>query len=346
MSNQRRAMTLIELLVVIAIIALLLGLLLPAVQKVRSAAARIQCQNNLKQFGLALHNYYDVNKNFPAGMYCATSTITDASATGFTKLLPFIEQENVQRQYHFDQPWYDPVNFPVAGIQLKLFYCPANRNSGALNLAPISAQWGVPLPPTAAACDYAFCKGANAALCLDWERVPPEVRGAFGIRAVDDVGIHLAQITDGTSNTFAIGDAAGGAWPVRDMKNANQAAIDPFTGQTALIEQSWIATGVGDASHPWYGSVFAVTSQYGLPPDPRDEPMNRPFATPSIFGNDPIGDNARGKDFLSGFRSRHTGGCNFLFCDGSVRFVQESISANTYRALSTIAGGEAISGDY
>ncbi|HLW67616.1 MAG TPA: DUF1559 domain-containing protein [Gemmataceae bacterium] len=347
MLNRRPALTLVEVLVVIAIIAILLGMILPAVQKVRSAAARVQCQNNLKQFGLALHNYEAANHSFPAGMYTSSSTVSDASATGFIPLLPFLEQDNVRNLYHFDLPWYDPANFQPVSIEVKLFYCPANRNSGSLNLALIAAQWGVPLPPTAAGCDYAFCKGSNGGISARWDRVPPEVRGAFGIRRPDQAGITLAEITDGTSNTFAIGDAAGGGTClVRDLNNPNQAAIDPLTGQPAIIEQSWIAAGVTDPAHPWYGSVFAVTAQYGLAPDPRDEPMNRALVTPTIFSNDPLGDNSRGKDFVSGFRSRHDGGCNFLFCDGSVRIVRDSIAPDTYRAMSTIAGGEVISADF
>src|SRR5262249_6601369 len=261
MSSQRRAFTLIEMLVAIAIIAVLIGMLLPAVQKVRAAAARIQCENNLKQFGLALHNYYSSHQTFPAGMYTSSSTISDASATGFIPLLPFLEQDNVRRLYHFDLPWYDPANYEPDTIEVKLFYCPANRSGGSRNLLATAPQWGVPLPPTAAGCDYAFCKGANGALSARWERVPSVVRGAFGIRRPDEAGITIAEITDGTSNTFAIGDAAGGgSWMVRDLNNPNQPAIDPLTGAPAIIEQSWIAAGVGGPSPPWDCSNFAVAA--------------------------------------------------------------------------------------
>lgn len=341
----RRGFSLIELLVVIAIVAVLVGLFLAAVQRARAAAGRIQCQNHLKQLGLALHNYHDTRHMLPPGMVSPTSNVCDAESTGFTQLLPYLEQDAFHALYHFDQPWWQPDNYQAVGTPVRIFLCPSNRAEGSMNLTPIAAQWQAAMPPTAAACDYAFSKGANAALPNNWTRTPLEVRGVFGVAPLDDVGLRLDDISDGTAFTFAIGDAAGGnpRFPVRQLEDPTQPAIDPLTGQPALLEQSWSAAGAGDPSHPWYASVLAVTAQYGMGADPRDEPMNRRPGTPTVYGSDPGGTNQSGKNYVSGFRSLHPGGCNFLFCDGSVRFVRETIRPEAYRALSTYAGGEAAS---
>src|SRR5262249_6948760 len=140
--------------------------------------------------------------------------------------------------------------------------------------------------------------------------------------------IRLTDVTDGTSSTFALGEAIGGSakFPVRSLDDPTKTVSDPFTGQPALLEQCWGATGFGDVGHPWYGSVLAVTAQFGMLPDFSDEPLNRSPATPSIYGPDRSGFNQNGRDFVSGFRSVHSGGANFVLCDGSVRFVHASIA--------------------
>jgi prepilin-type N-terminal cleavage/methylation domain-containing protein/prepilin-type processing-associated H-X9-DG protein len=348
MRQRRSAFTLIELLVVIAIISILIGLLLPAVQKVREAASRMKCQNNLHQLGLALHNYHDVYGTFPPGMVASDYNVADSMATGFTLLLPFLEQANLQRLYHFEDAWWLPSNYQAVAYPVPFYYCPSNRNQGSIDLTAISAEWGLPLPPTVAGLDYAFCKGSSGALVSDPSRTPYPTRGAFEVHLVGQgAGVRLLEITDGTSSTFAIGEAAGGNtyFLVADLNNPSQPVIYPLTGQPIAIDQAWGAASMAEPGHPWYGSVFGVTAQYGLAPDPRDEPMNRRPTTPTLFSADPRGDNVLGRDYVSGFRSMHTGGCNFLFCDGSVSFLNDAVGADVYRALSTRGGGEIV-GDY
>lgn len=342
MKTTRPGFTLVELLIVLAIIAILIALLVPAIQKVREAANRASCANNLKQLGLALHTYEDANGNFPPGLVSSGTNVSDAEAGGFTYVLPFIEEQNAQRLYDFDEPWYNAKNYRAVAVQVAVFLCPSNRDHGQMDLAPIGQLWHMALPPVAATCDYAFCRGANGAVNRDWTRIPQEVRGVFQIHQPERgrLGTRLADISDGLSVTMAMGDAAGGAYPVRDLSDMGALATDPATRGPAILDQSWGAAGLGDTSHPFYGSVLAVTAQYGLDPDPRDEPMNRKPATPTVYSGAGRGDNAGGRDFISGFRGLHPGGCNFVFCDGSVRFLAETIRADVYRALSTMAGGE------
>jgi prepilin-type N-terminal cleavage/methylation domain-containing protein/prepilin-type processing-associated H-X9-DG protein len=351
MRRGRTGFSLIELLVVIAIIAVLIGLLLPAVQKVREAAGRSKCLNNMKQLGLALHNYHDANKGFPAGLttWAGNTATTDCEASGFTRLLPFFEQDNVYRKYRFEEPWFNLPNYEAVGIEIKILFCPSNRDSGRLDLSPMELQWGYQLPPWAACMDYAFFRGATGALHQNFALAPQAVRGLFDVRPHDSSNAvwRLTDITDGTSTTMAMGEAAAGTpgLLVRDYSNPGQPIIDIITGQPAIIEQSWGAAGVTDWGHPWYGSVLITTAQFGLPPNPHDEPINRPLLTPTVFGYDPYGDNRNLNDAISGMRSRHPSGAHALFADGSVRFVKTDILPATYRALSTFAGGEVLTGD-
>jgi prepilin-type N-terminal cleavage/methylation domain-containing protein/prepilin-type processing-associated H-X9-DG protein len=350
----RSAFTLLELLVVIAILGVLVGLLLPAVQKVREAANRTRCQNHLKQLGLALHGFHDAREYLPPGMVTSGSTM-DAFHTAFTYLLPFLEQENVHRLFRFNRPWYDRANYNAVAQQVRLLLCPSNRTSGSIDLTPYAEQWAAAVPPTVGACDYVLCKGANACLTLDAPLIPLQARGLFYIASFDAsnpippdalpppvVRLRLTNITDGLSHTFAIGEAAGGNpyFVVGDLNNPGQPVTEPFVNGPAVMDQAWAVASLTDRAHPWTAGIFGVTAQIGLSPDPLDEPMNRRPGTPSVIGNDPTGTNAGGLDRLSGFRSLHPGGCQFLFADGSVHFVPESIAPPVYRALSTYAGGE------
>ena len=202
----RGAFTLIELLVVIAIIAILIGLLVPAVQKVREAAARTQCVNNLKQIGLALHAYHDSSKRLPPG-YLATAPFTDGAtdtAPGWgwaAFILPYLEQGNVQRQLDFSRPIQ---NSPAIRTMLPLYLCPSDL--------PPGSAFTVPDPFGAAVCaaapsSYAACVGGDES-----EVAGPSGRGVF----YRNSRTRLTDITDGTSNTVLVGERAwanaNGVW--------------------------------------------------------------------------------------------------------------------------------------
>ena len=354
----RRGFTLLELLVVIGILGVLMGLLLPAVQKVREAASRLQCQSNLKQIGLALHGFHDSNGYLPPGM-ATEGNNQDCYHTGFSFLLPYLEQDNIYRLYRLDRQWYAPANFAAVEQQVKIFFCPSNRTSGVIDLTPYIQQWGAPMPPYVAACDYVLCKGANACLSTDVSGIPPQARGlfnevqygsfhVFGGAAWTNIprqSVRFTGITDGLSSTIAVGEAAGGnsLYLVADVNNLSQPVIEPFVNGPAKMDQAWSAASMGDYNHPWTAGIFGVTAQIGFGPNPMDEPMNRRPGMPTLLGFDQTGCNAGGLDRVSGFRSMHTNGCNFLFADGSVHYLPASIDPAVYRALSTYAGGEVVS---
>ncbi len=203
----RLAFTLIELLVVIAIIGTLIGLLLPAVQKVREAAARVQCRNNLKQIGLAMHSYHDANQSLPPG-YRATGTYTDGStdtAPGWgwgAYLLPYIEQDNLYRQINFNLP---VQNAPaVAQTVIKVYLCPSDiYPSGPFTLPDAFGNTLL----MAAPCSYAACAGGDES-----ETDAPVGMGVF----YRNSRTRFTDITDGTSSTILAGDRAwsnaNGTW--------------------------------------------------------------------------------------------------------------------------------------
>src|SRR5262245_27183757 len=142
MISSRRGFTLIELLVVLAIIAVLIGLLVPAVQKVRDAAARLSCANNLKQLGLALHNHHDSYGYFPSSVRPAG--FTSLPRVSWTiNLLPFIEQDNLRRNYDTTTNWSSPANLPLTSLPVKIFQCPAAPNSNRKDGDPQSNVWDI-----------------------------------------------------------------------------------------------------------------------------------------------------------------------------------------------------------
>src|SRR5262249_20151739 len=180
MRNPRRGFTLIELLVVIAIIGVLIGLLLPAVQKVREAANRARCVSNLKQIALALHNYHDTFGSFPPGIITSDNDdLQFGTAGGFRLLLGFLEQRNLADRWNWSVLWYDGTNFDTVQIPVPIYFCPSNRTTGQVDIQFLVAGFGRPLPNSAAG-DYLLCKGANGAVC-SVTQVPPPGRGAFDV---------------------------------------------------------------------------------------------------------------------------------------------------------------------
>jgi len=297
----RPGFTLIELLVVIAIIAILIGLLVPAVQKVREAAARAQCQNNIKQILLATHAYHDARKLFPGnsqdeGGWDWNYQKNRKSWSWLARLLPYIEQGPL-----FQQAGVEVNTFlqsqPLLTTGLQVFFCPSDNSasiSPSLNRANLQ---GVPMSTSNYKGVTGDCWGYGT-----YRNKPAEGDGLTkgnGIFARGDINkkSNLLSITDGTSNTFLVGE---------DIPEI-------------------------DAHCAWFYANGSIGT-CAIPPNV----MKRPNGT--LY--DPYNDWPE----VYSFRSRHTGGLNFGFCDGSVRFVSDSIALATYRALATKASGEVITG--
>jgi len=196
MRRNRLAFTLIELLVVIAIIAVLIGLLLSAVQKVREAANRMKCANNLKQLGLVLHNFHDTHGKFPPGQ--VNGPLPEAGVTRPVNhgwgpfILPFIEYQPLADQYHWDVKASDPLNQPVITTQLKIFQCPSTESDRYYTAGPTSAYGG-----RSACGDYAPTWSVATVL------------GGLGGVLVPNHMTRMREITDGTSNTILLTEDAG-----------------------------------------------------------------------------------------------------------------------------------------
>src|SRR5262249_34543152 len=212
----RRGVTLLELLVVIAIIAVLIGLLLPAVQKVREAANRMKCANNLKQLGLALHHHHDTHGTFPPayvnkGPYGTTGFSFTHGWAAF--VLPFVEQESLYKLYRWDFPVYTVENQPVVSRHLKIFQCPSTAEQDRYMTFGPFAFFG-----TKGACgDYTVTLGVDPVLAqLGWVGPLGDYRGALTNTPTPALalspaptGTRLTDITDGTSTTILLTQDAG-----------------------------------------------------------------------------------------------------------------------------------------
>jgi len=324
----RGAFTLIELLVVIAIIAILIGLLLPAVQKVREAAARMQCMNNLKQQGLALHNWHDVNNRFPAALNIGQTWYTGyqrepppggmSPTTGYPNEGPFfswafqiapqMELDNVYKSFNKGSwPWWQYLpgstagSNTVNGVKSKMMQCPSDTRSslvcpdgdgdGSGKLAALTGYLGV--------------NGRNQF---------KEANGQDGILYVN-AGVKIVAITDGTSNTLLVGE--------RPPSNS--------------LSYGWMWAGSGDS--PYFG---ATDVNLGV------REITSPGATPDFFRPGSLNDPQDLHRYH--FWSLHPGGANWLFADGGVRFITYSAGTSVVtgnitlmECLASRAGGETFS---
>jgi prepilin-type N-terminal cleavage/methylation domain-containing protein/prepilin-type processing-associated H-X9-DG protein len=320
-SRPRRAFTLVELLVVIAIIAILIGLLLPAVQKVREAANRAQCSNNLKQLGLALHNYASSKGYFPSSTR-ASDTATVRSAW-VTSILPFLEQNSLFKDYDDSKNWDDPVNLPVTSVPVKLFQCPATpvptRLDGDQQLAP-SGGW----VPVVAIIDYGPITSVTPQLA---QLYPSQINAGLGFLA-RNTRPRFADVTDGTSTTILLAESAG---------------------RPSLYQQGRIIGNAYDTVSPvrvngggWARSASdfdlkGCTSDGTTFPGPCAINCTNGKNVGNTYPDPVYGSNGTGETYAF-----HTGGANILFGDGAVHFLSATTDIITYAALVTRAGEETV----
>jgi prepilin-type N-terminal cleavage/methylation domain-containing protein/prepilin-type processing-associated H-X9-DG protein len=319
MHGRRRGFTLIELLVVIAIIAVLIGLLVPAVQEVRSAAARAQCQNNFKQIGIAMHSYHDANRKFPYGEGPGNPADPITTRRGCcwgdwqTVLLPFLEQNNIYKGYvnlggsDLTGPRYgaSPNVENVTSKRVTVLTCPSDTpNPGAITTTISGVSYAI------TSHNYVVNYGNTNNYQVD---ITTPVALKFGGAPFSwaPASVRVTDISDGTSNTLLVSETVQG----------NGSDLRGFT---------WWAPGA---------QFTTVNGPNSSSPDIVTQNCNNQPAF-----NLPCVNNGGAWNILAA-RSRHAGGVNVALCDGSVRFVSQAIDINVWRALSTTRGGEVI-GDY
>jgi prepilin-type N-terminal cleavage/methylation domain-containing protein/prepilin-type processing-associated H-X9-DG protein len=328
--RRRPGFTLIELLVVIAIIGILVALLLPAVQKVREAAALTQCTNNLKQIGLALHSYHDTLKMFPPGYIDGNtnpnSTPDNDVGPGWgwaSYLLPYLEQRNLYNQINFNVGVGLGSNKAVCQMPLTIYLCPSDAYQQ--NFPVYDSSFTNPVA-TLAHSSYVGCNGWEE--CFNGAGGNPQggsgtdgLAGNYGLAAVGlfyrNSRNRTANVTDGLSNTIFVGERSGDHAP-----------------------STWTGAVAGGRCPAWM--AVQPPAPYSPPPGPAYD--NADFGEAFVLAHCNA-THLPSADFPifdpDTFYSMHTArGANFLFGDGSVHFLTSSINPSTYQALATIAGGE------
>ncbi|MCI0638454.1 MAG: DUF1559 domain-containing protein [Gemmataceae bacterium] len=327
MSTRRRGFTLIELLVVIAIIAILIGLLLPAVQKVREAAARVQCQNNLKQISLGMHAHQDVYKLLPGGV----GKFGCCWGTWLVPTLPFIEQDNMKKLY---LNWggndatgvryaggTNPVN--VTRQRLSVYTCPSDTpNAPSGNIT--SHNYVV---------NYGNTTFFQATVVVAGVTIP------FG-------GAPFNCYPGSVSDDGPVNAAQAATWTREYGKPVSLLHIPDGTSNTLMLSEVKQGQGLDARGFAWWGGASGFVTLY--PPNSLTDPdvmtgawcntanpANGPCRTAGLAPPSPF-------SRRQGARSWHTNGVNVALCDGSVRFVSNSVSLPAWRALGTSRGGETI----
>ena len=353
----RRGFTLIELLVVIAIIAVLIGLLLPAVQKVRESAARSKCQNNLKQLGLALQNYHAARDCFPASATPPTNpnpplppgglSFIQGSWSTLAILNPYLEQTAIFNLLDTTVPMYYKTGPGTYGIYssaspgtnnpqavaatVPLFLCPSDT-------PPISQNtYGVPLGQT----NYAVNIGSGADPTASGAALPTD--GPFYASS----SISIVNIIDGSSNTVAMSESTRGSGQF-GFATPRPATVDPLTTYVSATFGSFggpftdaaCASSASTASINYTDLRGFTWSQGEIRCGSYDH-----HYTPNSASPDCIGYAGGASNAWRAARSRHSGGVNVVLCDGSVRFIKNSVDPNVWHDLSTRNGGEVL-GDF
>jgi prepilin-type N-terminal cleavage/methylation domain-containing protein len=315
-SHRRGGFTLIELLVVIAIIAILIGLLLPAVQKVRDAAARTQCSNNLKQISLAVFNYESAYHALPTSTRPAGFT-TSPRISWTIAMLPFIEQQNLSKNYDFTTNWDSATNLPITSQPIKIFNCPSTPNPTRLDGDPQTNVWN-----EVAVTDYAASSFLSN-LATNVNATGNTLNGMLP----QNVTATLAGVTDGLSNTLMLIESAG------------RPQIFQFGQPIGTVPTQKVNGG---------GWARPASDMYFLPstPDGTTYPGSCAAGCTNGYNYAVYAAPPFGTDGTSAPYSFHAGVINTAIGDGSVRTISNSVSVTTFAALVTAMGGDLPGSDF
>lgn len=331
--SRKLGFTLVELLVVIAIIGILVGLLLPAVQAAREAARRMSCSNNIRQLGLALHNYESANRVIPPSRISVSSPVI-FQQSWVSMILPYMEQNNVHAAYQHGLPWYAAVNDSLTTVKIPTMVCPSapgDRELPTQNLySAITNNTRTNVRPLWGYSDYGSINAVRNAAFVASGLPSIGTREVLGAMGRGPNGVRLSSISDGLSNTIVVAEGAGRP----SMYVSGRKVNNPRTGNIAF-GTPFVADGWGWADINGGFSIDGSNTQ-GLQNDTSSNGTTTLVAGGTCFMN------CTNDSELYAF---HTGGAQFLFGDGSVQFLSQGINGATFIALLTRDRGD-IPGEY